>query len=155
MNKIFFKNNLLNIIILILSLILALVPFVIAPVCPAMPNGSFMNCHYTGQLVMYLGILLSILGSIVIFINNKKIKVLVYSIIIVVSSAVHLIPHRIIKIQFSNNSMKHMPRFFGYCSKDSMQCITHNTFIISSSLAFTILLLALICIIFNLIKKRG
>lgn len=151
----FLKNNFFNIILLILSTILALIPFVIAPVCPAMPNGNYMNCHYTGKLVMFLGISLVIISIILFFVKNKKIKVSMYSLIILVSCLVHLIPHRILKIQFGYNQMKNMPRYFGYCSKDSMQCIIHKTFVISSILAFIILFISLICIIFNFLKKRG
>lgn len=155
MKKDFFKNNILNGLLLILSSILSLVPFVLAPVCPAMPNGNFMNCHYTGQLVMFLGIGLILLSIFIFFIKNKKFKIVIYSLIILFSSMVHLIPHRILKIQFGYNHMKNMPRFFGYCSKDTMQCVVHKTFIISSTLVFIILFISIICIIFNFIKKEG
>lgn len=154
MNKKFLKNNILNIVLLVLSIILSLIPFVIAPVCPAMPNGKYMNCHYTGKLVMFLGISIVLISIILLFVKNKKINILFYSLIAIISSAIHLIPHRIVKIQFGYNHMKNMPRFFGYCSKESMDCVVHKTFIFSSIFAFVILFICIICIIFNFIKKE-
>lgn len=45
---------------LILGVLLSLTPKHIAPVCPAMPDGSFMTCHWTGEAVTYLGVAIAV-----------------------------------------------------------------------------------------------
>ena len=44
------KKKSVNLIVLLLGAILALTPFVIAPVCPVMANGMRMSCYYSGLI---------------------------------------------------------------------------------------------------------
>ena len=50
------KSKTVNILVLFLGLVLALTPFVIAPVCPPMANGMRMSCYYSGLLATGAGI---------------------------------------------------------------------------------------------------
>ena len=59
-----------SLIMAIASLILAIGVKTFASVCPAMPNGRFMTCHWAGEVVFGLGVLLLIL-SIIHFISKK------------------------------------------------------------------------------------
>ena len=64
----------------------------------------------------------------------------------------HLIPNRIIKISIGMG-IDGNPRFMGYCMKDSMECIKHNTFTIVSILGIAISIVSSIYIVYVLIKK--
>lgn len=59
-----------SLIMAIASLILAIGVKTFASACPAMPNGRFMMCHWAGEVVFGLGVLLLIL-SIIHFISKK------------------------------------------------------------------------------------
>lgn len=152
--KICFKEKIINIIVLIFGIILSLIPFVIAPVCPPMKNGMRMSCYYSGTLVMYLGISIILISLLTIVTKSKKILILSNILNIIVAGMIHLIPHGIIKIQYGYNHMNNMPKFFSYCSKDNMSCVMHNTFVISSIFAGIIILLSIISIIYFIISKK-
>lgn len=145
-------TKILNIIIAILAVVLSLTPFVIAPVCPAMSHGMYMACHYSGIWVVCVGIIIAILAIILLFIKHKYISIVLYAVTIFVSITTHLVTHRIIKIPFGVNK-EGMKRFFGYCGKETMACIQHHTFTITSILLIVIALLSLVSALYLLIKN--
>ncbi|MGP1437805.1 MAG: DUF4418 family protein [Treponema sp.] len=147
-------TKILNIIIAIFSIVLSLTPFIIAPVCPVMNNGMHMACHYSGILVVCIGIAIAIIAIILLFIKHKYVSVGLYACITCISLAVHLITHRIIKIPFGVNK-EGMKRFFGYCGKDTMACIQHHTFTITSALLIIIAVLSLVSALYLLIKNSA
>lgn len=147
------KNKSVNIIVLLLGVILALTPFVIAPVCPPMANGMRMSCYYSGLLATGVGIGIIVTSLISIFVNNKIINVILSIINIIAGICVHLIPNKIIKISIGMGKDGN-PRFMGYCMKDSMECIKHNTFTIVSVLGISIAIISLIYVVYVLIKKE-
>ena len=65
------KKKIVNLVVLLLGVVLALTPFVIAPVCPAMANGMRMSCYYSGLLATYVGIGVVVISLISIFVNNN------------------------------------------------------------------------------------
>ena len=141
------KNKSVNIIVLLLGVILALTPFVIAPVCPPMANGMRMSCYYSGLLATGVGIGIIVTSLISIFVNNKIINVILSIINIIAGICVHLIPNKIIKISIGMGKDGN-PRFMGYCMKDSMECIKHNTFTIVSVLGISIAIISLIYVVY-------
>lgn len=147
------KNKSINIIVLLLAVILALTPFVIAPVCPPMANGMRMSCYYSGLLATGVGIGIIVTSLISIFVNNKIINVILSIINIIAGICVHLIPNKIIKISIGMGKDGN-PRFMGYCMKDSMECIKHNTFTIVSVLGISIAIISLIYVVYVSIKKE-
>lgn len=147
------KNKSVNVIVLLLGVILALTPFVIAPVCPPMANGMRMSCYYSGLLATGVGIGIIVTSLISIFVNNKIINVILSIINIIAGICVHLIPNKIIKISIGMGKDGN-PRFMGYCMKDSMECIKHNTFTIVSVLGISIAIISLIYVVYVLIKKE-
>lgn len=147
------KNKSVNIIVLLLGVILALTPFVIAPVCPPMANGMRMSCYYSGLLATVVGIGIIVTSLISIFVNNKIINVILSIINIIAGICVHLIPNKIIKISIGMGKDGN-PRFMGYCMKDSMECIKHNTFTIVSVLGISIAIISLIYVVYVSIKKE-
>lgn len=147
------KNKSVNIIVLLLGVILALTPFVIAPVCPPMANGMRMSCYYSGLLATGVGIGIIVTSLISIFVNNKIINVILSIINIIAGISVHLIPNKIIKISIGMGKDGN-PRFMGYCMKDSMECIKHNTFTIVSVLGISIAIISLIYVVYVSIKKE-
>ena len=147
------KNKSVNVIVLLLGVILALTPFVIAPVCPPMANGMRMSCYYSGILATGVGIGIIVTSLISIFVNNKIINVILSIINIIAGICVHLIPNKIIKISIGMGKDGN-PRFMGYCMKDSMECIKHNTFTIVSVLGISIAIISLIYVVYVSIKKE-
>ena len=147
------KSKAVNILVLFLGLILALTPFVIVPVCPPMANGMRMSCYYSGLLATGVGIGIIVTSLISIFVNNKIINVILSIINIIAGICVHLIPNKIIKISIGMGKDGN-PRFMGYCMKDSMECIKHNTFTIVSVLGISIAIISLIYVVYVSIKKE-
>lgn len=45
------KNKIFGILFIIFGVLLILTPGTLAPVCPAMPDGKFMKCHWMGQAI--------------------------------------------------------------------------------------------------------
>ena len=68
------KKKFINFIVLLLGVVLALTPFIIAPVCPAMANGMRMSCYYSGLFATYvgIGIVLFVTGAILLAIVKSK-----------------------------------------------------------------------------------
>ena len=69
------KKKFINFIVLLLGVVLALTPFIIAPVCPAMANGMRMSCYYSGLFATYVGIGIVITSLISIFVNLSLIHI--------------------------------------------------------------------------------
>lgn len=148
------KKKSVNLIVLLLGAILALTPFVIAPVCPVMANGMRMSCYYSGLLATFVGIGIIITSLISIFINNKILTIILSVINAIAGISVHLIPNKIIKISIGAGK-DGTPRFMGYCMKDTMECIKHNTFTIVSVLGISIAVISLLYIVYIFIKKEN
>lgn len=148
------KKKIVNIIILLLGTVLALTPFVIAPVCPAMANGSRMSCYYSGLLATCVGIVIVIISLVSVFVDNKILKIIFNIINILAGISVHLIPNKIVKVTIGAGK-DGAPRFMGYCMKDSMDCIKHNTFTIVSILGIAIALISIFYLIYVLIRKEN
>ena len=148
------KKKSVNLIVLLLGAILALTPFVIAPVCPVMANGMRMSCYYSGLLATFVGIGIIITSLISIFINNKILTIILSVINAIAGINVHLIPNKIIKISIGAGK-DGTPRFMGYCMKDTMECIKHNTFTIVSVLGISIAVISLLYIVYIFIKKEN
>lgn len=148
------KKKSVNLIVLLLGAILALTPFVIAPVCPVMANGMRMSCYYSGLLATFVGIGIIITSLISIFINNKILTIILSVINAIAGISVHLIPNKIIKISIGAGK-DGTPRFMGYCMKDTMECIKHNTFTIVSVLGILISVISILYIVYIFIKKEN
>lgn len=148
------NKKIINVVILLLGVILALTPFVIAPVCPPMANGMRMSCYYSGLLVTYVGTGIVITSLISILLNNKVINIVLTIINAIAGVCVHLIPNKIIKISIGAGK-DGTPRFMGYCMKDTMECIKHNTFTIVSVLGISIAVISLLYIVYIFIKKEN
>lgn len=148
------KKKIVNIVILLLAFILALTPFIIAPVCPAMANGMRMSCYYSGLLATYVGIGVIVISFFSIFVENKIINIIFSIINVIAGISVHLIPNKIIKISIGMGK-DGAPRFMGYCMKDTMECIKHNTFTIVSILGILIAIISIIYIVYIFIKREN
>ena len=61
------KDKVFALIFLILGAVLYFIPNHIASVCPAMPDGGFMKCHWTGEVVKALGVLIVIIAAVMLF----------------------------------------------------------------------------------------
>ena len=144
------KEKCVNIVVLVLGIILALTPFVIAPVCPAMANGMRMSCYYSGLLATYVGIGIVITSLISIFVNNKVVNIVLNIVNILAGLSVHLIPHKIIKIVIGAKK-DGSPKFM----KDTMKCISNHTFTIVSALGIAIAVISLIYVCYIFIKREN
>ncbi|RKW53494.1 MAG: DUF4418 family protein [Lachnospiraceae bacterium] len=61
------KDKVFALIFLILGAVLYFIPGKIASVCPAMPDGGFMKCHWTGEVIKALGVLIVIIAAVMLF----------------------------------------------------------------------------------------
>lgn len=68
------KINLQDIILLVLSLLLAFGTEFFFHACPAKDDGSWMRCHWAENAVFAIGIALSVLALARFFISDQKIK---------------------------------------------------------------------------------
>lgn len=148
------KKKFINFIVLLLGVVLALTPFIIAPVCPAMANGMRMSCYYSGLFATYVGIGIVINSLISIFVNNKIVNIVLSVINIIAGICVHLIPNKIIKISVGMGK-DGAPRFMGYCMKDTMECIKHHTFTIVSILGIAVSIISIMYLIYIFIKREN
>ncbi len=98
MNKII-KDNIFQIINLIVGIILVATPFLLFPVCTKlMPNGHHMMCFYTGKFFMLMGVIIIITNLIAIKLNTKMVYMLIHLVTLIVAALCYLIPYRIISI---------------------------------------------------------
>jgi len=61
------KRYVFGILIVILGLLFFFTPFQIAHVCGLKPDGSFMKCHWMGEVVRMLGGLITVMGLLFVF----------------------------------------------------------------------------------------
>lgn len=68
------RDKIFGVIFMILGALLALTPKVIAPVCGPMDNGMFMKCHWMGNSVIGIGVVVLFLGAAYLYVCSKKAK---------------------------------------------------------------------------------
>jgi len=69
------KDRIFALIFLILGAVLYFTPDHIAPVCPVMPDGGFMKCHWMGEAVRMLGGLIAALGVVFLLFKSSRIGI--------------------------------------------------------------------------------
>lgn len=140
----------MSIVQAILALVIALLPFVLMPVCGPMKNGHYMSCHYSGILVTVAGVVLIAVAALQYFGRRKMVGMLTALGQMVIALLCYLIPHKIIPVQIGVN-MKGMPKFMGICGKDGMPCV--HTFATLSWLLLAVGVIALVYFIIQILKK--
>lgn len=113
------KKYINQIIEAVCGILLMLAPFQLFKVCTkCMPNGNPMGCYYSGKLVVWLGLLIT-LAAIYMIKNQSKAVHLSSQIIIFVSALMcYLLPKRIIEV----GHMKQDGWQIGLCHDPSMAC---------------------------------
>ncbi len=143
------KNKIMNIINLIMSLIITLTPFVLVPVCRGtLPNGTHMKCFYSAIFITALGAVMTIIYAINVFSKKKICSYATNAIAIVITTAMYIVPHQIIKL---GDKMK-LGWEVGFCrmamkNGKEMTCFT-NTQPTLNILIPIMILLSIIAIIF-------
>ena len=89
------KSKIQNVIVCILGIVLAITPYVIAPICPVM-DGVKMGCYYSGLLALHLGVTIAIISIILMFVKNKVVDIVLNILNACIALSVHLIIHRVI-----------------------------------------------------------
>lgn len=145
----FIKKNKWEILNIIGGVFLALIPFVLIPVCPRMPNGKYMACHYSGMIITFAGIWMSLTGTMNIVIKNRK-KFIVYISNIIFLVLSYLISTGIINI--FNNSKRGIK--FGRCMVETMACRV-STFPITDKLIFLFIFINLIALIWQFVGEKN
>ena len=124
----------------LVSLLAALIPFVLRPVCGAMPDGRYMSCHYSGILVTVLYALLVLWALLLVFQPRQRILALLLDLYCIVASlAALLIPRRIVPVHYDQSHL------FGLCKKLAMPC--HQTFGLLLPISIILILVALLHLI--------
>ena len=78
------KRYVFGILIVILGLLFFFTPFQIAHVCGLKPDGSFMKCHWMGEVVRMLGGLITVMGLLFVFFEKFSKGIAVTSIFVAI-----------------------------------------------------------------------
>lgn len=145
------KKNLIELISLLLSVVLFLVPKYIAPVCMPNPDGTHMGCFYSGNLIMKFSVFLFIINLSMIlssrYFFGKFIKIIGSIANIVISALVYMVPHGIVHME------NEIGKPYGICHMHTMECHTHHTFEIATIIAALIAVMMVINLIYIFLKK--
>ncbi len=146
-------NRIISSLMLLLSLVIAIFPNWLKPVCGPMENGRFMACHYSAIYTGVVFAVLAILLLIQIIVNRKGVYILgsLLSVLAVVFS--YLLVTRRIRIpvpgmepMMGKDGQMHVMTF-GLCKKADMVChqsyaVIHILMLILAALAVVLLLKA-------------
>lgn len=144
------KNNLFHFMNSILGLILALTPFVLFPVCnKLMKNGKPMPCHYSGLLIVGMGLVIVIVSVLAIWLKKKWLDTVAYLISLVAAVLSYMIPKRIIEV----GHMKVDGWQCGLCKSPTMSCQT-QTMPAVSWLVGLLVLSCVVALIIGFVKKE-
>ncbi len=102
----------------LIGILLALMPFVLSPVCTKlMPNGMPMPCHYSAWLVTVLGIVLTVLALLRPLIRRRALTLGTILIAIVALILILFVPTGTIPLKLPG-----LPQF-GLCHHQGMPCL--------------------------------
>lgn len=145
------KKNLLEFISLLLSAVLFLIPKYIAPVCMPNPDGTYMACFYSGNLLMKFAVFLFIIILSMILASRyffgKIVKIIGSISSIVIAALVYMVPHGIVHME------NEIGKPYAICNIHTMECHTHHTFEIAAIIAGLIALIMVINLIYIFLKK--
>ncbi|PIE53859.1 MAG: hypothetical protein CSA35_09110 [Dethiosulfovibrio peptidovorans] len=94
------RKNFFVLLNVVLGVVLALLPFVLFPVCTKMaPDGNPMKCYYTGIFTVIMGCLVVAI-ALLVFMAQKKgwLRSWSYILTAVIALVCYMVPHRIIPI---------------------------------------------------------
>lgn len=94
-------------ILLILSLLFVIGEQTVAGPCPVMPHGRFMVCHWAGQAVLGVGIVLVVLSLLHLAFKNDGMKLGLDLAVIANAVLLLMIPNRLIHLCMKNHMRCH------------------------------------------------
>lgn len=142
--------KLINLLQVLMGAVLALMSFVLLPVCGPMKNGMHMACYYTGILVTVSGVVLIALGLGNYFVTKPILHKLIAFAQIAVAALSYMIPSKIIPIAIGTN-MHGKTKFIGLCMKP-MRC--WDSFRATSICLLIVAILALIYLGMQYVTKN-
>ena len=94
-------------ILLILSLLFVIGEQTVAGPCPVMPDGRFMVCHWAGQAVLGVGVVLVVLSLLHLAFKNDGMKLGLDLAVIADAALLMFIPNRLIPLCIKNHMRCH------------------------------------------------
>ena len=94
-------------ILLVLSLLFVIGEQTVAGPCPVMPDGRFMVCHWAGQAVLGVGIVLVVLSLLHLAFKNDGMKLGLDLAVIADAVLLLMIPNRLIHLCMKNHMQCH------------------------------------------------
>ncbi|MFR6111231.1 MAG: DUF4418 family protein [Dialister invisus] len=94
-------------ILLVLSLLFIIGEQTVAGPCPVMPDGRFMVCHWAGQAVLGVGIVLVVLSLLHLAFKNDGMKLGLDLAVIADAVLLLMIPNRLIHLCMKNHMQCH------------------------------------------------
>lgn len=94
-------------ILLVLSLLFIIGEQTVAGPCPVMPDGRFMVCHWAGQAVLGVGIVLVVLSLLHLAFKNDGMKLGLDLAVIANAVLLLMIPNRLIHLCMKNHMRCH------------------------------------------------
>lgn len=139
-------------LLLCLSIIIALLPFVLVPVCPALPNGMHMPCYYSGILVTVFGVILAVLAVLLLFLQNVWVQRGLSLLALLICFFIYAVPHRILLVPYGMSHETGNVLYMGTCGNPAMP--DARTFAILSYLLLGAALCSLVIFLLNLVKGK-
>ncbi len=153
------SNRIISLIMLLLSLVVAIFPRWLMPVCGPMENGKFMACHYSAIYTAVVFAVLAVWLLIQILVNRKGGYIVgsLLSILAVVFS--YLLVTRKIKIpvpgmepMMGQDGQMHVMTF-GLCKKADMAC--HQSYAVIHILMLVLAVLAVVLLLKAWTEKKN
>lgn len=153
------SNRIISSIMLFLSLVIAVFPHWLRPVCGPMENGNFMACHYSAIYTAVVFAVLAVCLLIQILVNRKGgyIAGSLLSVLAVVFS--YLLVTRKIRIpvpglepMMGQDGQMHVMTF-GLCKKADMAC--HQSYAVIHILMLVLTLLAVVLLLKAWTEKKN
>ena len=94
-------------ILLVLSLLFVIGEQTVAGPCPVMPDGRFMVCHWAGQAVLGVGIVLVVLSLLHLAFTNDGMKLGLDLAVTANAALLMLIPNHLIHLCMKNHMRCH------------------------------------------------
>ncbi len=101
------KKKAMDLVMLVLSVLLSGGVMTVFRACSPKEDGTWMHCHHAQMIVFCLGVVLTVLTIVSMFIQNQKIKMWLKIVTGLVCVAAMLVPGTLVKMCMMNDMRCH------------------------------------------------
>lgn len=144
--------NVVHALLALLGVIIILTPFWLFPVCKElMKNGRHMSCYYSGWLIVGVGIVITVLNVVAIFLNKRGLSLIAFLVSMIAAIMAYVIPHRMIAV----GHMKMDGWQIGYCDPTKPMGCAQNTVPAMNVMIPIVIVLAVVGMILLFLVKES